>query len=82
MHDLINTFINNENRSMIVKKDLSRQSMHNRFSLIKLALNDAYININYTIQFNGIEISQLSTGQKGIVLLKILLRLSNRHVHY
>lgn len=80
--DLINSFINNENRSMIVKKDLSRQSaykgMHNKFSLIKLALNDSYININYTIQFNGMEISQLSTGQKGIVLLKLLLRLSNK----
>lgn len=80
--DLTNIFIDNENKSMIVKKDLSKQTsykgMHNKYSLLKLALNDNYININYTIQFNGMEISQLSTGQKGIVLLKLLLRLSNK----
>lgn len=82
VQELINILIDDKNQSQIVKKDLSKQTsfkgIHNKYDLIKLALSDSLITINYTIQFNGMEISQLSTGQKGIVLLKLLLRLSNK----
>lgn len=82
VQELINILVNDKNQSLIIKKDLSKKTsfkgMHDKYHLIKLALTDGFITINYTIQFNGMEISQLSTGQKGIVLLKLLLRLSNR----
>lgn len=82
VQELINILVNDKNQSLIIKKDLSKKTsfkgMHDKYNLIKLALADGFITINYTIQFNGMEISQLSTGQKGIVLLKLLLRLSNK----
>lgn len=82
VQELINILVNDKNESLLIKKDLSKKTsfkgMHDKYDLIKLALTDNFITINYTIQFNGMEISQLSTGQKGIVLLKLLLRLSNK----
>lgn len=45
-----------------------------RLKLLNIAFKD-YFTVNYEIKFNHMPIEQLSPGQKGIVLMKILLRL-------
>ena len=73
---LINLFISNDNKNLYAKQIEPKifKAGHSYIDLYKIAFTD-FIDINYSIQFNGIPMEQLSSGQKGIVLMKLLLRL-------
>lgn len=73
---LINLFISNDNKNLYAKQIESKifKAGHDYIDLYKIAFTD-FVNINYSIQFNSIPMEQLSSGQKGIVLMKLLLRL-------
>lgn len=73
---LINLFISNDNKNLYSKPIESKifKSGHSYIDLYKTAFTD-FVDINYSIQFNSIPMEQLSSGQKGIVLMKLLLRL-------
>ena len=76
---LVQLVISPEAKKNLFEKDIANKSFkagHNVNDLYKVAFSD-FININYNIAFNGIPMDQLSSGQKGIVLLKLLLRLEN-----
>lgn len=76
---IIDLIINTEGKKNIYGKDIESKSYkagHELIDLYKIAFSD-FIDINYDISFNGTPMDQLSSGQKGIVLLKLLLRLDN-----
>jgi len=82
LDQLINLFSSQDGSINITTKDLSKQSAFKNkkdiFSLYELCFGD-YIIVDYNIMFNGMDISQLSAGQKGIVLIKLLLRLNDEN---
>lgn len=73
---LINLFISNDNKNLYAKQIEPKifKAGHGYIDLYKIAFTD-FVDINYSIQFNSIPMEQLSSGQKGIVLMKLLLRL-------
>lgn len=75
--NLIDLFVNADAKKNLYGKTIESKIFkagHSDIELYKVAFSD-FIDINYAITFNGIPMDQLSSGQKGIVLLKLLLRL-------
>lgn len=75
--NLVALFIDADEKNNLYGKKIDSKIFkngHKAIDLYKIAFGD-FININYEISFNGIPMDQLSSGQKGIVLLKLLLRL-------
>lgn len=76
-YNILNLFVLNDSKKNIYNKSIEGKifkSSHGPIDLYKIAFMD-FITINYDIAFNSIPMDQLSSGQKGIVLLKLLLRL-------
>lgn len=74
---LVDLFINPDAKKNIYGKCISDKIFkagHDLTDILQVAFSD-FIDVNYEITFNSIPMDQLSSGQKGIVLLKLLLRL-------
>ena len=77
VYKLLNLFVLDDTKKNLYNKPIEGKifkSGHGYIDLYKIAFMD-FITINYDIAFNSIPMDQLSSGQKGIVLLKLLLRL-------
>lgn len=77
IYNILNLFVINDAKKNLYNKSIEGKIFkvgHGYLDLYKVAFMD-FITINYDIAFNSIPMDQLSSGQKGIVLLKLLLRL-------
>lgn len=77
IYNILNLFVINDAKKNLYNKSIEGKIFkvgHGCLDLYKVAFMD-FITINYDIAFNSIPMDQLSSGQKGIVLLKLLLRL-------